>query len=166
MCIEIWKPCPNFESKYLISNYGRIKSIGTYNTCKTGQLIKQYKKKGRNGYMQVRLYDSKRVKTVEVHTLVAKAFLPNPNNYKYVNHKDEDKTNNYVENLEWCTNQYNVWYSNHLKVSQYDKQGNFICTYASITEAAASIQSNTSNISKCCKGKRKTVKGFIFKYEL
>ena len=100
---EIWKPCPNFENKYLISNKGHIKSIGTYNSCKTNKLLKLYKKKGRNGYLQVRLYDNNRAKTVEIHTLVAKAFISNPNNFKCINHLNGDKTDNNVENLEWCS---------------------------------------------------------------
>jgi hypothetical protein len=77
---ELWKPCPGFEEKYLVSSHGRVMGIGTYNTCKKGELIKLHKKHGRNGYMQARFYDNGRASTVEIHLLVAKAFIPNPNN--------------------------------------------------------------------------------------
>ena len=160
---ELWNPCPNFEEKYLVSNLGRILSVGTYNTCKKG-LINQHKKKGRNGYMRVQLYDNNRYKTIDVHTLVAKAFIPNPNNLPMVNHKDEDKTNNDVSNLEWCDNKYNVRYSRAKAVDVYSKNGDYIETFDCITDAALKYGTQTTNISKCCKGKRKTASGKIFKY--
>ena len=160
---ELWKPCPGFEEKYLISSYGRLLSIGTYNTCKKGELIKQHKKQGRNGYMQVRIYDNCKAKTIEVHTLVAKAFIPNPNNLPMVNHIDEDKTNNHVNNLEWCTNQYNIRYSQAKKVDVYTKDGEFIETLEAITDAAAKYNINRSNIRRCIMSKCGTAKGYQFR---
>lgn len=160
---EIWKPCPGFETKYLVSNQGNIKSIGTYNTCKRG-IIKQYKKKGRNGYMQVRLYDNNRASTIEVHSLVAKAFIANPYNYPMVNHMNEDKTDNRAVNLEWCTNQYNVRYSKSKAVKQYDKNGIFIEQFTCIADAAAKYKIPSGNISNCCLGKRHSAGGFIWTY--
>lgn len=130
---EEWKPCPEFETKYLISNYGRIKSIGTYNTCKTNSIIAQTKKHGRNGYMQVRLHDNGRARTIEVHTLVAKAFIPNPHNYACVNHKNENKTDNRVDNLEWCSNEYNIRYSKP-NILMLDLNGNLIRKFNSQSE--------------------------------
>lgn len=162
---EEWKPCPDFETKYLISNYGNIKSIGSYNTCKKKGFLHQYKKKGRNGYMQVCLYDKNKTLTVEVHILVAKAFLPNPNNFPMVNHIDEDKTNNKVTNLEWCTNKYNIRYSIGKKVCQYDKTTRkFIKEWECISEASNTLHIPVTNISKCCKGSRQTAGGFIWIY--
>lgn len=151
---ENWKPCPEFENKYLISNYGRILGIGTYNTCKKYDLIKQHKKNGRNGYMQVRLYDNGRARTIETHTLVAKAFIPNPNNLPMVNHKDEDKTNNKVSNLEWCNCKYNVRYSNAIKVDVYDLNGNLIETLESISDAAKKYNISTADVCRSCKSKK------------
>ena len=162
---EIWKPCPEFENKYLISSHGRIMGIGSYNTCKKGELLKQHKKHGRNGYMQVRIYDSGRAKTFETHVLVARAFIPNPQNLPMVNHIDEDKTNNHVENLEWCTNQYNIAYSHSKAVDVYTKNGNFIETLNSISEAAIKYDTDTSGISACCKRKNGTLKGYQFRYK-
>lgn len=161
---ELWKPCPNFEDKYLVSNFGRILSIGTYNTCKKG-LISQHKKKGRNGYMQVRLFDNNRAKTVEVHTLVAKAFIENPHNFPMINHKDEDKTNNCVENLEWCDNKYNKRYSCAKSVDVYSKNGDYVETFDCITDAALRYKTSTSEISKCCKSEYGTRVGFQFRYK-
>lgn len=165
-CEEVWKPCPGFETKYLISNLGNIKSIGTYNTCKNNQLIKQYKKHDKNDYMQVRLYDNGRAKTIEVHTLVAKAFIPNPSNLPMVNHKDENKSNNIVSNLEWCDNQYNIRYSRGRAVCQYDKiTRRFIKEYPTITDASEELNIPIPNISKCCKGQRQSAGGYIFLYK-
>ena len=79
---ETWKPCPEFEEKYLISSHGRLLSIGWHNACKKEGFIKQHKKHGKDSYMQVRLYDNGRARTFETHVLVARAFLPNPNNYQ------------------------------------------------------------------------------------
>ena len=161
---EIWKPCPNFEEKYLISNYGRIKSIGNYNTCKTNGLLNLYKKKSRNGYIQVRLFDNNRAKTVEVHTLVAKAFVPNPHNLPMVNHKDEDKANNYYENLEWCDNKYNIRYSLGKAVDVYTKDGVFVETINVLSDAATKYNMPTRNVSRCCKMHYNTRSGFTFRY--
>lgn len=161
---EIWKPCPDFEEKYLISNYGRIKSIGNYNTCKTNGLLNLYKKKGRNGYIQVRLFDNNRVKTVEVHSLVAKAFVPNPYNLPMVNHKDEDKANNYYENLEWCDNKYNIRYSRAKAIDVYTKDGVFVETINVLSDVAAKYNMPTRNVSRCCKMHYNTRSGFTFRY--
>lgn len=161
---ELWKPCPEFEDKYLISSYGRVLGIGTYNTCKKGELIKQHKKRGRNGYMQVRLYNNGIAKTIEVHTLVAKAFIPNPQSLPMINHIDEDKTNNHVNNLEWCTNQYNVRYSNAKRVDIYTKDGTFIETLNSLTDASKKYNIPTSNISRCCLSKNGICYGYQFRF--
>lgn len=162
---EEWKSCPNFENKYLISNYGRIISTGTYNTCKTGKMIRQFKKNGRNGYMQVSLYDNNRRSSVEVHRLVAIAFVANPQNLPCVNHIDENKTNNYYKNLEWCTNKYNIRYSRSKPVDVYTKDGKFIESYKTIADASEELGVPASNISRCCKSLCGTAYGFQFRYK-
>lgn len=98
-----------------------------------------------------------------VHRLVAKLFIPNPNNYKYINHKDENKTNNNVENLEWCTNKYNSEYSVAKKVYQYDFNGNLINTYIS-TQKTYEYGYNGNQVARCCRNIRPTHKNYFWSY--
>lgn len=160
---EIWKPVTikEFESKYEVSNLGRVKSIGTYNTCKKGILTPMI---DACGYEHVRLYNNGINKDFSIHRLVALAFIPNPKNLGYVNHKDENTRNNKVENLEWCTNSYNLGYSIGKPINQYSKDNKFIKTFNTIADASKELNIPTSNISKCCKGIRKSAGNFIWKY--
>lgn len=107
--IEEWKPICGYEGFYEISNYGRVKSLD-YNRTKQEKILRQGKNK--YGYLMVVLYKEGKGKTIKVHRLVAQAFIPNPNNFRCVNHKDENKTNNCVDNLEWCDHKYNLNYKN------------------------------------------------------
>lgn len=118
---EIWKDIPNFEGLYQVSNLGNVKTLDKYvnsgikNNSKVkriGKILKQYNK---GGYLQVSLRKNYKRYYFGIHRLVAMAFIPNPNNYPQVNHKDENKLNNCVENLEWCTAQYNCNYGNRNK---------------------------------------------------
>lgn len=121
---EIWKDVKDYEGLYQVSNLGNIRSVdriinhqydintGIKNKTRTiyGKLLKLYI--GKTGYFQVTLSSQKRKpKVVYIHRLVAQAFIPNPKNLPEVNHKDENKLNNKVENLEWCTRDYNAKYS-------------------------------------------------------
>lgn len=111
---EIWKDIEGYEGKYQVSNFGNVRSLKHHGIERTKLLIPQ---KHNGGYRTVNLALHQSRKTFTIHRLVAKAFIPNPNNYGFVNHKDEDKTNNNVENLEWCTKSYNaIYYLN------FDKQ--------------------------------------------
>ena len=111
---EIWKDIKGYEGLYQISNFGRVKSLPKYTYSKGyPQLRKEKLLKSRltgrhRNYLQVRFNDGTNHK---VHRLVAQMFIPNPNNLPIVNHKDENPSNNRVDNLEWCTNQYNCQYS-------------------------------------------------------
>lgn len=96
---EIWRPIEGYEGLYEISSYGRVRSL-------IKNIILRLKKEP-TGYLRCNLYLNKNMKTVSIHRLVAQAFIPNPNNLPQVNHKDDDKTNNNVTNLEWCTVKYN-----------------------------------------------------------
>lgn len=102
----IWKSIPGYESEYLASNTGLIKSI------KFGKerILKPHKVG--YGYEMLGLSHKGTIRQYYVHRLVAMTFLPNPENLSDVNHKDEDTTNNNVENLEWCSRSYNINYGN------------------------------------------------------
>lgn len=103
---EIWKDIKGFEGKYQVSNLGRIRNIQTKHICKATLQKKYIMKQG--GYYQITLWKGKyNSVTRTVHRLVAEAFIPNPDNLPQVNHIDHDRTNNCVDNLEWCTAKYN-----------------------------------------------------------
>lgn len=111
---EEWRPIEGYEGLYEVSNTGRVRSLdmyvkigyGNYRLHK-GKVISLLKK-GEYGYIQVNLCYNGKLYKKYVHRLVAQAFIPNPDNLPEVNHKDEDKTNNSVENLEWCDRKYNM----------------------------------------------------------
>lgn len=163
---EIWK---NINSKYQVSNLGHVRSL-QYGKVKQLSLCKNS-----DGYLVVSLWDKMKRKQYLVHRLVAEAFIPNPNNYPQINHINEDKTDNSVANLEWCDCKYNVNYGTHNQrmfenmpkycVVKYDLEGNYIAEYQSIKMAARENNIRDSNISKCCKGERKTAGKCIWKYK-
>jgi hypothetical protein len=103
---EIWKEIKEYTD-YSISNYGRIKS---FKKNKNGKILKLYK--NNDGYFCIKLYKNNKSKTFKIHNIVANEFIPNQSNNLYeINHIDENKENNYFENLEWCDRQYNIEYS-------------------------------------------------------
>lgn len=111
---EIWKDIDGWEGFYQISNLGRVKSCRRY-IRKRGRLCLVNEKflkmrQSKDGYYRVFLRNSGNDEQYLVHRLVAKAFIPNPDDLPCVNHKDESRTNNCVDNLEWCTNEYNLHY--------------------------------------------------------
>lgn len=123
---EIWKDIKNYEGYYQVSNLGRIKSVDRYINQYNGYnySTRIYKGKilkfsiGTRGYLKVVLQKERKVKTYNVHRLVAEAFIPNPNNLPQVNHIDENKLNNNINNLEWCSSKYNINFGNrNIKVS-------------------------------------------------
>lgn len=117
---EIWIPLKDFEECYEISNYGNIRTIPRrLKVNNNGYIdIKQtykYQKEHYKGYLQVSLKKNGKKYTKYVHRLVAENFIPNPNNLQQVNHKDENKKNNKVDNLEWCTSDYNLSYGTRIE---------------------------------------------------
>jgi len=106
---EIWKTIEGYEN-YEISNLGRVKSLGNNKTRKE-KILKPVK--DRKGYLVVSLCQNGSMKTCKIHRLVAQAFIPNPENKPQVNHKNEIKTDNRAENLEYCTAKENLNYGTH-----------------------------------------------------
>lgn len=102
---EIWKDIPGYEGLYKVSNLGRVKSFIIHNGTNT-RILKPRKVK--DGYLMVALYNNKKRKNFQIHQLVAQMFIPNINNYTEVNHKDLNKSNNSVTNLEWLNHHENI----------------------------------------------------------
>lgn len=117
--MEIWREIKGFENSYQVSSNGRVKSLERYCKTKGGKL--RLKKESLlkpgytlTGYQHVILRNNGEYKSVLIHRLVAEAFIPNPDVLPQVNHKDENKSNNCVDNLEWCTQSYNNIYGTRL----------------------------------------------------
>lgn len=176
----------DIDEYYAVSNYGRIKSL------RNNKILKLHEDSKGKGYKYISLNYNGVKKSFQVHRLVAKAFIPNPNNLPCVNHKDENPSNNYVENLEWCSYSYNLSYGTkiqreHLtkienncsnapkKVVQKDKEGNIIAIHNSANEAAHFVGGYSQHVLDCCNKKllkdskgymyqRRTHKGYIFEF--
>ena len=177
---EIWKPIKDYEGLYEISNFGNVKILARnytrynyltkrYNIIKVKEKITQGTING--GYRRICLTKNKVEKNKHIHKLVAEAFIPNPNNYSYVNHIDVNKQNNYIDNLEWCTLYQNNThaYKTGLRKStditpilQYDLEGNFIREYKSINEASKETNLDIRHISRNINGIGKQIGGYKF----
>lgn len=169
--MEIWREIKGYPN-YMVSNLGNVKSLGRWingkNKGKRWQEEKIMKQQlFKCGYLYVCLWKERKMKYCRVHRLVAEAFIPNPNNYPIINHKDENRQNNNVENLEWCDQKYNVNFgtaterrrktnTNHPSYSkvvlQYDLNGNFIKEWPSTMEIERQLGFANTHISNCCKG--------------
>ena len=148
---------PNYE----INEFGIIRNKTTGNIKKQSDSV--------HGYMTVRLGKKK----LYVHRLVAEAFIPNPHGYPQVNHKDEDKSNNHVSNLEWCTSKYNINYGNRQHLCDENRAksvlaysgGECLMEFSSIKKAAELFSVSPSTISAVLRGKRRTAAGYEWKYK-
>lgn len=177
---EEWKDVTGYEGLYQVSNFGRIKALAKYIDHPTGS--KSYRKEkilsgkiNKDGYCVVTLTKNKKQKCLLVHRLVAEAFIDNPNNYPIINHIWENqKNNNNVSNLEWCSVQYNNCYGNRLeriakknrkKVYQYNFNGELVNIWDGLRIIARELNVSESNISKACKGKYKHLINYVWRYE-
>lgn len=164
---EIWKDIKGYEGQYQVSNLGRVRSL---NYRKTGQIKVLSLLKVSNGYSGVYL-GHKNLKLV--HRLVAQTFILNPNNYPIINHKDCNRQNNVVTNLEWCTYKYNNNYADAIEkrikkqskqVVQMSLNGQIITIWPSINEAVRQNDLCRSGIIQCCQNKINKYKGYKWEY--
>lgn len=186
---EVWKDVVGYEGLYQVSNMGRVKSVkrtvSSTNPKQSWKTINerilrsapygQPLKCGGKRHLGVVLYSNGKHKTEKVHRLVAMAFIPNPNNYPIINHKDENPANNKVSNLEWCDQKYNLnyggrkerWYRSipTTPVFQYSISGQLIARYKSVAEAARIAKISRGQIHKACSGDGcHKAAGYIWRY--
>ena len=189
--MEIWKDIKNYEGLYQISNLGNVRSLDRYvrsgimnnqnnnsKVLKKGKILKprvNYK-----GYCLISLSKDNKQKNKSIHRLVAETFILNPDNKPQVNHINGIKTDNKVENLEWCNNSENQIHANRTglqknrilitkqkfskPIVQYDLKGNKIKKYDSLQEASQCLKIDKRYISACATGKTKSSGGYIWKY--
>ena len=171
-----WKPLERYNGLYLVSDDGQIFST------RSNRLLKP--QVTNVGYLRIELNINGKTYREGVHRLVAECFVPNPNNYPVVNHKDENPLNNHADNLEWCTQKYNMNYGtcierrvahmdyksgaeNHKskRVYQFDLEGNFIAEYGGVREAERITGLASNCISKAATGILKQYAGYVWCYE-
>lgn len=180
---EVWKDIKNYEGRYQVSNWGRVRSLNYRNTGKI-KVLKPYKTRLHyKTYLSVCFVDADNVKHhYRVHRLVAEAFLPNPENKPIVQHLDTNTMNNNVDNLSWCTQEENM--NNKLTVERISRsvklnnrnQKRTVCCYDALTndfvgewdcatDASYEIGCVKNAISQCCRGLIKVLKGKRFFYK-
>jgi hypothetical protein len=184
--MEKWVDIEGFEGFYQVSDLGRVRSVDRVVVGRFGD----YKAKGRvlaqkdngYGYLRVVLAKNGRMSNKYVHRLVASTFIGNPLNLEEVNHKDENKSNNKADNLEWCTSSYNINYGERSKkavetknrrksigaeraVLKLSKNGDVLEEYKSVKSAAQKNGVFRANINKCCNGQYSQTGGFMWKFK-
>lgn len=185
--IEIWKPIVGYDGLYEwyeVSNFGNVRSLNYRGEGKI-KCLKTYITKEGYKFVRLRINKNKR-KHINVHRLVAQAFIPNPNNLSQVNHKDEDKTNNRVDNLEWCDSKYNINYGNRTKkviqnpnsvigkfssehhnakqILQFTKNNEFIKKWDCMMDASRELNISPQNISSCASNRKHCITAGGFKW--
>lgn len=183
---EIWIKIP-YSNEYEVSNFGGFRHLFinrydintgtinkipkiTYPKCQTRQ----------RGYKCIRIYKNHtEYNLYTLHRVIAEVFIPDKTTFKsmpyedrnsidlntlQVNHKDENKSNNRVDNLEWCTLAYNLNYSKAKEIEQYNLNGDFIKRWNSIIDASRKLNISKGNICSCCRGNYKTAGGYVWKY--
>lgn len=176
---EKWSSLDILDDCYLISNYGRVKSLKRSTAVE--RIMKPRVNKDGYLYQNLSIHGSR--VTCKNHRLVGLAFIPNPNDLPQINHIDGCKTNPRVDNLEWCTASYNQIHANKLglvthwmtgkrgadcmfskRINQYDLNGNFIKQWASMSDVQRELNIPVPHLVRVCNGTRKTTRGFIWKY--
>ena len=188
---EIWKDINEFEGIYSISNFGKVKSHRRsfvqkhrsgkiYNNIIPDCILKPIL--GKRGYHTVSLQLNKKIKRTTIHRLIAIHFIPNPENKPHINHKNGVKTDNRIENLEWCTNQENIQHSydflnrrkrkfkkgkeHHMarKVKQLSINGDYLRSFDTMTDAEKYTGIPKTQITAVCRKKRTTTGGYRWEY--
>ena len=179
---EVWKPIKGYEGLYEVSNYGRVRSLDRYvnsASSKTGYQLA----KGRilkqcinteTGYSVIQIYKNHKKKGCNVHKLVAEHFIPNPNNYRTVNHKDGNKANNKVDNLEWVSQSDNLIHSYkelkrpvnkpsvHKQKIYYTTKNGKVYYAESIAEASRQTGVSETQIRRLINNKKPSRDGYTF----
>ena len=182
---EVWKDIEGYEGKYQISWYGRVKSLERMRSngrgvCKVAErILKLTCLKTHSGYWYVTLITKKvKHKKHNIHRLVAEHFVPNPQKFSCVNHKDENTKNNIFLNLEWCTYAYNNEYGTARQraqetrlrkgisktVGKFDSSGVLECVFQSLGNAAKTIGIDKSILSDYCRKNKKYKDGYLYRY--
>ena len=185
--METWKPIADYEGFYEVSDRGNVRSVDRYRTANLkhvtrtfikGKLLKQNLKG--NGYLTVDLAKDNKIRTTLVHRLVANAFIPNPNGLRFVNHKDSNRQNNDISNLEWVTSSENRLHGMEVGHVRYNSR-KVRCVeknkvFDRVSLAAEWVETNypgringalrnaTNNIRSCCKGRTPKAYGFTWKF--
>ena len=184
---EIWKTIEDYPN-YMVSNMGRVKRLSTGYYRRTEKILNPQIQS--NGYLHINLSQKGKTKCFLVHRLIAQVFIPNPNNLPQVNHINENKTDNRVENLEWCDRKYNINYGNGISkrvktnkengtykkigeinskirsksILQFSKDNSFIRKWDSIIDVQRELGYDNRQICSCLKNRQKTAKGFKWVY--
>lgn len=161
---EVWKDVLGYEGRYQVSDKGNVRSVARKDSigrkCGGRTLEPRHHT---NGYLQVALYKNGKRQNKLIHRLVTEAFIPNPENHPEVNHQDEDKANNNVENLEWCTSRYNTNHGTLIerlskKVRAVNVETGAVLTFNSASEAGSKGYSQ-GGVSQACRGAYKNARG-------
>lgn len=162
MLREIWRDVKGYGGLYQVSIFGKVYSK------KANKIIQPYR--NNKGYLKIDLYKDGKCEKFFVHRLVAETYIPNPNGYPQVNHKDENKENNRVSNLEYCDSKYNINYgTGHDRAAEKAKKSVFCIelnkSFKSITEASKATRVCLQSISMCCRGRYNTAGGYHWRFE-
>ena len=153
------KDIVGYEGLYAVTSCGKVWSY------KSKKFLKPQVEK--NGYLRVGLHKDGQKKVYFIHRLVAEAYIPNPEGLPQVNHKDEVKTNNCLQNLEWCDPKYNINYGTRIKkikkpILQYTLNGEFVREWPSAADVGKEF---SPGINHCLRGRNKTAYNYVWKYK-